>query len=140
MKVGRRPRLKSSKKYKTSTKLRSRLKITIDVVVVEATETETTETTVGTTIEITRETTTTTTKTETTDKVETGKEDPSSTSRKKLVANKNTRRNLIMRDLEACKRIAAPMKAPEVETEEKEAEVARETMTAETSKKSRKKK
>ena len=138
MKVGRRPRLKSSKKYKTSTKLRSRLKITIDVVVVEATETETTETTVGTTIEITRETTTTT-KTETTDKAETGKEDPS-TSRKKLVANKNTRRNLIMRDLEACKRIAAPMKAPEVETEEKEAEVARETMTAETSKKSRKKK
>ena len=138
MKVGRRPRLKSSKKYKTSTKLRSRLKITIDAVVVEATETETTETTVGTTIEITRETTTTT-KTETTDKAETGKEDPS-TSRKKLVANKNTRRNLIMRDLEACKRIAAPMKAPEVETEEKEAEVARETMTAETSKKSRKKK
>lgn len=138
MKVGQRPRLKSSKKYKTSTKLRSRLKITIDVVVVEATETETTETTVGTTIEITRETTTTT-KTETTDKAETGKEDPS-TSRKKLVANKNTRRNLIMRDLEACKRIAAPMKAPEVETEEKEAEVARETMTAETSKKSRKKK
>ena len=138
MKVGRRPRLKSSKKYKTSTKLRSRLKITIDAVVVEATETATTETTVGTTIEITRETTTTT-KTETTDKAETGKEDPS-TSRKKLVANKNTRRNLIMRDLEACKRIAAPMKAPEVETEEKEAEVARETMTAETSKKSRKKK